>query len=100
MPLKQANRVELTCTATPQPLSHCGRDGATGFVRLTRRERADQRRSRLSRGEMTPFRERGSAVLLEDCAVVEVASIRGLSLPASRDLQTGLIRSDNALDAD
>ncbi len=30
-------------------------------------------RSRLSRGKLTPFSERGSAVLLEDVAAVEVA---------------------------
>ncbi len=34
---------------------------------------ADQKWSRLSRGELTPFSERGSAVLLEDIAAVEVA---------------------------
>ncbi len=44
-----------------------------GIVRLTGRELADQKRSRLSRGELTPFSERGSAVLLEDIAAVEVA---------------------------
>ncbi len=44
-----------------------------GSVRLTGRELADQKRSRLSRSELTPFSERGSAVLLEDIAAVEVA---------------------------
>ncbi len=44
-----------------------------GIVRLTGRELADQKRSRLSRSELTPFSERGSAVLLEDIAAVEVA---------------------------
>ena len=44
-----------------------------GFVRLTGLELADQRLSRLSRGELTPFSERSSAVLLEDIAAVEVA---------------------------
>jgi hypothetical protein len=44
--------------------------GRVGIVRLTGRERADQKRSRLSRGELTPFSERGSAVLLEDIAAV------------------------------
>ena len=44
-----------------------------GIVRLTERELADQKRSRLSRGELPPFSERGSAVLLEDIAAVEVA---------------------------
>ncbi len=44
-----------------------------GIVRLTGRELADQKRSRLSRGEMTPFSKRRSAVLLEDIAAVEVA---------------------------
>ena len=37
------------------------------------REPADQKRSRLSRGELTPFSERGNPVLLEDIAAVEVA---------------------------
>ena len=52
-----------------------GRDamnGSRGFVRLTGCELADRRRSRLSRSELTPFSERGSAVLLEDVAAVEV----------------------------
>ena len=44
-----------------------------GIVRLTGRALADQKRSRLSRGELTPLGERGSAVLLEDIAAVEVA---------------------------
>ncbi len=44
-----------------------------GIVRLTEREPADRKRSRLSRGELTPFSGRGSAVLLEDIAAVEVA---------------------------
>ncbi len=43
-----------------------------GIVRLTGRELADRRRSRLSRGELTPFSERGGAVLLEDVAAVAV----------------------------
>ncbi len=43
-----------------------------GLVRLTGHELADRRRSKLSRGELTPFSERGSAVLLEDVAAVEV----------------------------
>ena len=47
--------------------------GRIGIVRLTGREPTDQVRSRLSRGELTPFSKRGSAVLLEDIAVVEVA---------------------------
>ncbi len=38
-------------------------------------ELADQKRSRLSHGEFTPFSERGSAVLLEDIAAVEVADL-------------------------
>ncbi len=33
---------------------------------------ADQQRPRLSRDELTPFSERGSAVLCEDIAAVEV----------------------------
>ncbi len=36
-----------------------------GRVPLTGLELADQKRSRLSRGELTPFSERGSTVLLE-----------------------------------
>ncbi len=44
-----------------------------GIVRLTGLELADQKWSRLSRGELTPFGERGSAVLLKDFAAVEVA---------------------------
>ncbi len=44
-----------------------------GIVRLTGLELADQKRSRLSRGELTPCSERGGAVLLEDIAAVEVA---------------------------
>ena len=48
---------------------------SAGIVRLTRRELADQKRSRLSRGKLTPFSERGSAVLLEDIAAVEVAVV-------------------------
>ncbi len=44
-----------------------------GFVRITGRELADQKRSSLSRGELTPFSERGSAVPLEDIAAAEMA---------------------------
>jgi hypothetical protein len=44
-----------------------------GVVRLTNHELADHDRSRYSRGELTPFSERNSAVLLEDVAAVEVA---------------------------
>ncbi len=50
-----------------------GHGSSSGIVRLTGHELADQKRSRLSRGELTPFSERGSAVLLEDIAAVEVA---------------------------
>jgi hypothetical protein len=46
---------------------------ARGIVRVTERELADPTRSRLSRGELTPFGERCSAVLLEDITAVEVA---------------------------
>ncbi len=46
-----------------------------GIVGLTGRELADRKRSRLSRGELPPFSERGSAVLLEDIAAVEVAVV-------------------------
>ncbi len=41
---------------------------AAGIVRLTGLEMADRKRSRLSRGELTPFSERGNAVLFEDIA--------------------------------
>ncbi len=51
---------------------HCSRH-FHGIVRLTGLELADQKRSRLSRGELTPFSERGSAAQLEDIAAVEVA---------------------------
>ncbi len=44
-----------------------------GIVKLTGFELADQRRPNLSRGELTPFSERGNVVLLKDIAVVEVA---------------------------
>ncbi len=44
---------------------------ARGIVRLTGLELVDRKRSRLSRGELTPFSERGSAVLLEDVTAVE-----------------------------
>ena len=47
--------------------------GSAGIVRVSWLELADQKRSRLSRGELTPFSERSSAVLLEDIAAVEVA---------------------------
>jgi hypothetical protein len=36
---------------------------------------ADHDRPRYSRGELTPFSERGSTVLFEDVAVVEVAVV-------------------------
>ncbi len=49
--------------------------GQVGIVRLTGRELVDRRRLTLSRGELTPFSERGSAVLLEDIAAVEVAVV-------------------------
>jgi hypothetical protein len=46
-----------------------------GVVRLTNHELADHDRSRLSRCELTPFRECSSAVLLEDAAAVEMAVV-------------------------
>ena len=46
-----------------------------GIVRVIGRELADRRSSRFSRGELTPFRECGSAVLLDDIAAVEVAVV-------------------------
>ncbi len=42
-------------------------------VRSTGLKPADQKWSRFSHGELTPFSERGSAVLLEDIAAVETA---------------------------
>ena len=50
------------------------------------REPADQRRSQLSRGEMTPFGERGSAFLLKGIGVVEVAVVSEAA-EWNRDLQ-------------
>ena len=44
-----------------------------GFVRLIGCDLADLNRLPLSCGEMAPFSERGSSVLLEDIAAVEVA---------------------------
>ena len=54
---------------------HCYRTciSLMGIVRLTGLELADRKRSRPSRGELTPFSERGGAVLLEGIAAVEVA---------------------------
>ncbi len=49
--------------------------GRRGIVRLTGRELPDRKRSKLSRGELTPFSERGRAVLLEDIAAIEVAFV-------------------------
>ncbi len=46
-----------------------------GVVRLTNYELADHDRLRYSRGELTPFSERGSTVLFEDVAAVEVAVV-------------------------
>ncbi len=46
-----------------------------GIVRATNHELADYDRSRLSRCELTPFRECSSAVLLEDIATVEVTVV-------------------------
>jgi hypothetical protein len=42
-------------------------------IRLTRHEPADLKWSSLSRGELAPFGERGSAVLSGDIAAIEVA---------------------------
>jgi hypothetical protein len=57
---------------TSRPLSGAKRTPRKGVVRLTIHELASRRRSRPSRCELTPFRESGSAVLLEDVAAVEV----------------------------
>ena len=51
----------------------CLADAVLGIVRLTGLEMADRKRSRLSRGELTPFSERGNAVLFEDIAGIKVA---------------------------
>ena len=48
------------------------RKAEKGVVRLTNHELADHDRSRLSRCELTPSRQGGSAVLFEDVAGVEV----------------------------
>ena len=46
---------------------------SSGIVRVNLHELADQKRSRLSHGEFTPFSERGGAGLLEDFAAVQMA---------------------------
>jgi hypothetical protein len=46
-----------------------------GFVRLNRQDLADQQRPRLSRSELTPFSERGSAVLFENVSAAEVTVV-------------------------
>ncbi len=60
-----------------QSLSHLVRMAfsieAEGFVRLNRQDMVDQRRPRLSRGALTPFGERGSAVVFENVSTVEGA---------------------------
>jgi hypothetical protein len=48
---------------------------SAGIVRLTGRELPDRKRSKLSCGELTPFSERGRAVLLEDIAAIEVTFV-------------------------
>ena len=53
--------------------SRMNRLAGVGIVRLTGRELTDQKRARLSRGKLTPFNERSSAVLFENVAAVEVA---------------------------
>ncbi len=45
------------------------------FVRLNRQDVTDQQRPRLSRGELTPFSERVSAVVFENVSAVEVAVV-------------------------
>ena len=47
--------------------------GSAGIVRVNGLDLADETRSRLSRGKLTPFSERGRAVVLEDFAAVEMA---------------------------
>jgi hypothetical protein len=54
------------------PAKDAGLRRSGGVVRLTNHELANYDRSRLSRCELTPFRECSSAVLLEDVAGVEV----------------------------
>ncbi len=46
-----------------------------GFVRVTGRELADQKRSELSGGELTPLGQGGGTVLFEDVAAAEVAVV-------------------------
>ena len=67
------------------------RNAIWGIVRLTGRELADRRRSRLSRGELTPFSECGSAVQPEDVAAVEDDCFwLGSDLTATPDLRPQL----------
>ncbi len=58
-----------------QPDECLGCNSPKGIVRLTGRELADRRRSRLSRSELTPFSERGSAVLFENVSAIEVTVV-------------------------
>ena len=53
---------------------------------LTGHELADQNRSPPSRGELTPFSERGSAVSLENIAAVEVAVLVEVVVDRSIDI--------------
>ena len=43
------------------------------FVRITEPDSADQKQSEQSYGEMTPFCDRGGAVLLENISAIEVS---------------------------
>ncbi len=50
---------------------------------MTGLDLVDQRRPNLSRGELTPFSERGNVALLKDIAVVEVAVLVEMAVDLS-----------------
>jgi len=54
-------------------------------IRLPVRHLTDQQQSSLSCGKLTPFGERGSAVLLEGIAAVEVAFLIAVIMDQSLD---------------
>ncbi len=70
-----------------------------GIVRLTEGALADQRWSRLSRGEMTPFSERGGAVLFEEIAAVEVAVLIEDPMGTDRDPLYRVVSHHDPLEA-
>ena len=69
-----------------------GWSGTDGIVRLTGLEPADQKRSRPSRGELTPFSDRGSTALLEDAAAVEVSVL--VEVVVERGMDGGKLLED------